>query len=143
MWHDRAEVTATELIKTVTAFNGQRLELEAFNGHVDEAHINAIQTEAQYASEEVFPCKAVDGHCALAKDWSCCRLCHWPCQHGSSGGFRQIPRGRPERKVHLAVLQLRCLLRGCPWACTSVPNGCCKTTKPSPTRSVEDGAVRA
>jgi len=36
-------VTATELIKTVTAFNGQRLELEAFNGHVDEAHINAIQ----------------------------------------------------------------------------------------------------
>ena len=36
-------VTATELIKTVTAFNGQRLELESYNGHVDEAHLNAVQ----------------------------------------------------------------------------------------------------
>eukprot|EP00439_Symbiodinium_sp_Y106_P081150 s1502_g20.t1 len=44
-------VTATELIKTVTAFNGQRLELEAFNGHVDEAHINAIQTAKDIAPQ--------------------------------------------------------------------------------------------
>eukprot|EP00438_Fugacium_kawagutii_P002347 Skav227729 [mRNA] locus=scaffold5201:2314:4795:- [translate_table: standard] len=38
------EVTATELIKTVTAFNGQRAELESFNGHVDEASGTAIQS---------------------------------------------------------------------------------------------------
>ena len=38
-----AEVTATELIRTVTAFNGQRLELETFNGHVDEAYGHAVQ----------------------------------------------------------------------------------------------------
>ena len=38
------EVTATELIKTVTAFNGQKAELETFNGHVDEASSTAIQT---------------------------------------------------------------------------------------------------
>eukprot|EP00435_Cladocopium_sp_Y103_P027614 s1905_g6.t2 len=36
-------VTATELIKTVTAFNGQKAELETFNGHVDEASSTAIQ----------------------------------------------------------------------------------------------------
>ncbi|CAJ1377525.1 unnamed protein product [Effrenium voratum] len=36
-------VTATELIRTVTAFNGQRLELETFNGHVDEAYGHAVQ----------------------------------------------------------------------------------------------------
>lgn len=32
-----------ELIKTVTAFNGQKAELESFNGHVDEAASMAIQ----------------------------------------------------------------------------------------------------
>jgi len=36
-------VTATELIKTVTAFNGQKAELETFNSHVDEAYSTAIQ----------------------------------------------------------------------------------------------------
>ena len=41
------EVTATELIKTVTAFNGQKAELETFNGHVDEASSTAIQTSSQ------------------------------------------------------------------------------------------------
>ena len=38
------KVTATELIKTVTAFNGQKAELETFNSHVDEAYSTAIQT---------------------------------------------------------------------------------------------------
>ena len=32
-----------ELIKTVTAFNGQKAELESFTGHVDEASTMAIQ----------------------------------------------------------------------------------------------------
>ena len=41
------EVTATELIKTVTAFNGQKAELETVNGHVDEASSTAIQTSSQ------------------------------------------------------------------------------------------------
>lgn len=36
-------MTATELIKTVTAFNGQKAELETFNSHVDEAYSTAIQ----------------------------------------------------------------------------------------------------